>query len=89
MNRLRTVSHYFIAAALSILILNLLFWGVAWMIEQPFDTLGWFRMSVDMLNYSQCTLRIDYFMQSLVLLGSLAIPVIFFIVIAGILNGNS
>lgn len=53
---------------ISTLFLDIFFWIVYYLLEKPFDALGWLRMTVDMMDFSHCTIRMDYVIQFLFLL---------------------
>jgi hypothetical protein len=66
----------------STLFLDLCFWGLTWLMEKPFDKMGWLRIYIDMVNFNNCDIRMEYFMQSLFLLVLVAIHgVIIFIIV--------
>lgn len=53
---------------LSTLIFSLFFWGFGWLMEEPFEKLGIIKVYVSLVDYSSATIRMDYVMQSLLLL---------------------
>lgn len=77
---------YFGSVVLSTLFLNSFFWGLLWLIEKPFDILGWLRIYVNFLDYSHCEIRLDYFIQSLLLIATVALHLILIYAIKDILK---
>lgn len=63
-----------IGVAISILICSLILMGMSWLFQKPFPRLGWIQIIIDLLDYSQCHDRIDYFAQSLLLFVTLGVP---------------
>lgn len=80
-----------IAAAiiLATLALNLFFWVFLWLVEKPFDIIGWSRMYADYLDYTYCKTRMDYVVQTICLLMTIGIHIMMIVVSFYLLNNKS
>ena len=51
----------FISLALSTLTLNLIAWGCNWLVEEPFDILGWLRIYSDFFNCIDLLSKVGFY----------------------------
>lgn len=67
---------------LSTLVFNLIHYLMYWLLERPIEWMGIIAVYYDMIDYSSCVIRMDYFMRTLPLLGLLILHLIIFYAIA-------